>query len=553
MKRLLCLGLFVACVNAAYADCDNDGCCAVNCTSCSSTTTCNGARGCAEGVDACARPDFLPFSQGENRARDYAGQAHLQNLIDRDDWNWALSAAFAYNQNFDKERLGKHLSPSCCNNCFTVGPDNTSGVHVRGEDLGLSPTFRATLCLRPEIKNFVFEPSFYLGLDRWVEGMYLWFKIPVNYTNWDLEICETSSQAGGTNFLENLMDVGNDPVRVQAKSIKQAFAGTVTWGDKDLALQAGRIPSCGDSKTGVADIPVHLGWNFLTRDKGYLGLYLRTVFPTGTKEVRQSIFDPRVGYRRWQLGGGVQGRLELYNKDDETSLNAFTDLYVTHIFKNDECRLFDKLNNGTWSRYLLLKEFDANLAYTGRLRNFADIFNVCIKSGFNWMVDFLFFLELKHEGWIGNLGYELKARACEDFDCECLKICDPAYGDDCEDCSCTSTSTLRYGVKGTQLVSNTNIQPTATISDASTGNHAAAAATATNTFGTADTLTSIVDVESGRRPRMLSHKIYGTFGYTWEDRDYPIYSNLGVEVEFGDKNKALRQWGVWGKLGVSYN
>jgi hypothetical protein len=85
-----------------------DGCCGSGCgtTSNSSScccgcelTCCDDGDCCSTGSQACedvcggcatAKDVLLPFSQGENTARRYAGVAHLQNMPDQEDWNWHL-------------------------------------------------------------------------------------------------------------------------------------------------------------------------------------------------------------------------------------------------------------------------------------------------------------------------------------------------------------------------------------------------------------------------------------------------------------------------------
>ncbi|MBN1549494.1 hypothetical protein JW872_02430 [Candidatus Babeliales bacterium] len=581
LRSVFCLALIAGMAGRALADCD-DACD----SDCSDTYT---HYGCGKDNYVCARPDILPFSQGMNRARDYMGQGHLMNIDGLEDWNWVKAAAFEYQHSFNPERLGRYFSPACeCTNGnqFVVGENLDGTIDIRAEDLGMSPTFRGTLELKPKIENFIFEPSFYLGMDRWAEGLYMWSKLPIAYTIWTMETCETTTQRGGSAFAPNVMENrlttttglyvnrGNYAGPRTIDSICKAFSGKYTFGDKDIPLQAGRIIcNCPQDKVGIADIPLHLGYTLVDGDRGNLGLYARTVFPTGTMEVNRSIFDPRIGYRRWQLGGGLQGQVRLFENDEQTtSMYFFGDANVTHVFKGEECRLFD-MKTGTyrptdtkWSRYLLMKEFEdvaGTLTYNGRLRNFADIFTVCVKSGFDWLVDGLFYFNLKHKNWNFDLGYEIKARDCESFDCP-ANLCDPCTYSDCDECC--GTSTVRYfGVKGVQYVSDNYIDYSTTYgmgsikhTDNTAGNGTAAALT--NVIATTDTLSDVVDVNSGMRPRMVAHKVFGNIGYTWDvgeakffDNHGPIFFDLGAEAELGAKNKAVRSWGVWGKCGYAYN
>jgi hypothetical protein len=589
------------CCLACCSDCND--CCDNSCGSCTTGTTnscCDACGGCATSKDI-----LLPFSEGSNRARQYAGVAHLQNLADQEDWNWHLDFALEYNQNFKRGLLGTYFFPNNTNR-ITVGEDRSisGSADVRGTDLGLSETFNGTLTICPKIQNVVFEPRLYVGLDRWVEGLWFDVSLPIQYTRWTMQACEVTTSSGGDIFnpgtsggtamtlfntgtvAENSMKnngtngtTGADPIDnaagrgsitpVGARSICQAFGGQATWGDKTSPLAAGRILcNCENNKTGVADIPLQLGYNFINRDRGYLGLYIRTVFPTGRINNQLSIFNPVIGYNRYQLGGGLQAKARLWERDDETSVNLFLDGYVTHVFSQSQCRIFDIKGRGAWSRYLLMKEADSNGNYTGRLVNFVDVFTACVKTQFPWQADVLAFLNVRHKGWTWDLGYEFQGRACEKFDCDCITLCSPCADGDtlkCDDdgdcCSATANTigTKQYGVKGPQLIGqignlvrdaqDTTINTFGRQSTPVASNGIAASTTLIN----AQNFASYLDLETTRIPQAISNKIWSHLGYTWADRDYPIAAGLGFEVNFGAKNRQPRVWGLWGKLTVAYN
>lgn len=524
-----------------------------DCSSCSSCDSCSTSTTCANGYVTC-KPDFLPFSQGENRALDYANVAHLQNLPEQEDWNWHGSLAAQYQQSFNGSRIGVYLFPNGTNK-IVVGPANGSGVDVIGLHLGLSPTFQGELTICPKIKNVIITPMVYVGLDRWVEGAWLRLKVPFTHTRWELNCKETSTSPSGDFFVSAGLVSNLGPVAVKVKSIIAAFSGADgnTWGHKTSPLYAGLLKcDCASKETGVADVPLDLGWNFVNKTKGYLGVYGRVVFPTGSYDNRRSLFDARVGYGRWQLGGGLQGRVRLYEKDEESSLNLYADVYVTHLFKKTECRVFDSKDNGCWSRYLLMKEVDSADLYTGILVNFVDKFTACAESRFDWNVDGVAFLDFRHKDWGLSAGYEVKARDCEKL---CLNdFCDPAN----RKCKCDcSSDTDRIGTNKYGFIDVSN--------PAVAAKGAAAGRTASNatikTVGTPETtavvfakaaLLAKLDLVNAAIPRAVSHKVFGNLNYTWSDMDYPVSLGIGGEAEFANDNKALDLWGVWAKVAVAY-
>lgn len=60
-----------------------------------------------------------------------------------------------------------------------------------------------------------------------------------------------------------------------------------------------------------------------------------------------------------------------------------------------------------------------------------------------------------------------------------------------------------------------------------------------------------VDYDAVAHPSALSHKVFANVSYDF-DFDHPTYVGLGGSYEFGDSRKALDQWTVWAKFGVSF-
>ncbi len=82
--------------------------------------------------DAHGKPVLIPFSQGDNKARDYENVSHLQHLPAMTDWNWHLGLALEYNRSFDSDKLGSYFFPAT--NKLRVGPANVTGVDIRNTD-----------------------------------------------------------------------------------------------------------------------------------------------------------------------------------------------------------------------------------------------------------------------------------------------------------------------------------------------------------------------------------------------------------------------------------
>ena len=53
-------------------------------------------------------------------------------------------------------------------------------------------------------------------------------------------------------------------------------------------------------------------------------------------------------------------------------------------------------------------------------------------------------------------------------------------------------------------------------------------------------------------PSYVTHKIYGGLGYCFNEWETPFMLGLGAHYEFASSQKTLEQWGIFGKLGISF-
>src|SRR5579859_3373889 len=208
IKAILCFGLLAHAHSAINASCSS------SCTSNTSNVNCVDAT-CSTTLNCgnvTCKSRLLPFSQGENRARDYTNVVPYQFLPDQKDFNWYVAAAVEYQQNFKRDELGEYFFPNGTNT-ITVGPNAGIGVDMRGTDIGLSDTFQGTLTINPKIQNIIAEPSMYIGLDTWLPNAWFWFKIPIVNSRWKLDCCETTSMQGGQFFAPS--EMSNSPLPIE--------------------------------------------------------------------------------------------------------------------------------------------------------------------------------------------------------------------------------------------------------------------------------------------------------------------------------------------------
>ena len=61
-----------------------------------------------------------------------------------------------------------------------------------------------------------------------------------------------------------------------------------------------------------------------------------------------------------------------------------------------------------------------------------------------------------------------------------------------------------------------------------------------------------LDLSSAAHPCVVSHIIYVSGAYQWDDIDWPTLLGAGASYEFGSDNLALHRWNIWGKLAISF-
>lgn len=489
--------------------------------------------------DVYCRSQFLSRSSGAASYRQHMVRADSTQT----DREWAFDVFLDYAQSFDSENLGEYFSFQKGCNTFTVGPHSESTTNIRNTQLGLAPDFKSEVTFNPRIRNLVFEPSFYLSLDKWIQNTWFSLCLPITWTQWDLNCCEKICEQGATTLAAGT--VAQEQVNVGARSALDALGGCATFGDKSEGLACCRVVCCSDSTWGIGDIPMMLGWKFINKDRGFVGLYALGVAPAGNEPEGKHIFEPRVGYHRWQFGGGIHSQVKVWTcSQGDTNLWAYGDVHATHLFSHDSCRCFDLCKNGCGSKYLLLKEFQSGIEeYNGKLVHVADIAKIKISSKFDYELEATFGLKAHRKGLTVNLGYNLWARSGESFDCCEARLCR------CSD----SFQEKRYGIKdelgvGSNSMQRNQVSPCATMCTLG----AAESANEDTNLISRDNILDLLNYDRAAIPSALSHTLYLYGGYSFTKCSYPINVGLGGKVEFATNNKALNTWGLWGRAGISF-
>lgn len=387
--------------------------------------------------------------------------------------------------------------------------ENPYARDIRAEWLGLPNNYTGTFSVHPEQKQFGIWIEALLPLCNLCEHefyKFIWVGIAVPY-----QIVENNirpSQAPPTNpsptFPQDSLEALSNP-----------------------ALLFGKFD--GKKKVnGFAEIDFKLGYNLLNQDNFQIGLYSMLVVPLHRGVNQHFVFEPFIGNNRhFGYGSGVTFKLPLLCDERCQLFSFFAYFEDIYFFRQTERRSLDLISK-PWSRYMLLvnqegaRNVPAINVLTRRVR--ARCYNmVDLLTGFDWEV--------------GNvqveLAYGLWARGREHLE---LDDCFPAF----------------YGLQGVGFVTTPTLIP-ATASDSDISYQAPNDVS----LLTGDTVfvpitEQDLDFNSGAARGALCHRAHFTVSYLYQNDVIESFASLGGYVEISQYNSALSNWGIWGKLGITF-
>jgi hypothetical protein len=462
------------------------------------------------------------------------GQMHHYYLPDMDCINGSLAITAAYYDTFRKDELAKYFSFNGTDT-MTFGPAAGAGVDVFARNFLLNDDFRGQVKFTPSVKNFVLDINWYLSFDEWVKGLWFRVDVPVNWTRWDMGLKDVDADTNtpGTTIAANKF--GNPaPVVSPFTSISQAWKGNFTdaalFPHLKQPLQFGKIDGS-RSLSGVADVTLQLGYNFILNECGHFGLIATFVAPTGNRPRAEYVFEPIVGNQhRVAFGGGLTGSYEVWNNGCDQSFCVWVEGNALHVFRGKQRRLFD-LTDRIGSRYLFYKRFTgvAPLVYAEEIVWGANISALECKVKNDVYGDAAIMLDYKNCNFTFDVGYDLWGRT-KDKIVITQDILPNTYGVQ------GNTDTSGGTVNNTQSLTDIKGNFLPTIPDA--------VAITKDSF----------DPDSAATPSAVSHTVFTHFGYTWLNCDYLPFLGIGGQIEFsGIKNNALSQWGIWVKGGFTFS
>lgn len=360
------------------------------------------------------RSIFIPRSTGDNLVTQATYHNYRWYEEDTECFYANFTADYRLQKSFDACRIANSLFGTSIlhfqGTTVKAGPSADPNALI-ADNFGLSPDTDSSILFAPRITNNVFEFQLFLGLDNFCNGLFFQLNLPVTQSKWALRARDGSAQTviqnpncchvrkniicdddcgtpalpipAQTPFNAGCMSTFDDPTppalpdtEPAAPTLEAALGGDFLFGDMQTPWIAGRFDFANDAdndEARLASVNMILGYNLWECHDYHVGIFLRAAAPTGTEDgsccITRNVFQPHIGDNHWKLGGGITGHYELYSCNDDYTINMYFEGYAEHLFKRCQARSFDFKGKGCLSRYMLLKEFDANNVYAGNIIN----------------------------------------------------------------------------------------------------------------------------------------------------------------------------------------
>ncbi len=492
---------------------------------------------------------FSPRSQTTDAVRYRVGWHPYIHRYDYKTWYITTEATPEFRTSFRSDRIAQALFGT--DTLFVSGSqaENRNDNAILADYFGLSPEFQSEVCLIPKIKNLLFTISAYFSFDQWLQGLYLAIHAPIVWTQWHFKLKETIANNGAnTTFPAQYMAAA--AVTHTIASFATALQGGHTFGQMTEQMAYGKVCNNAQTKTGLSDLLIVLGYDIISRERGYAGFNLRLAAPTGNRPKSIYLFEPLVGNgKHWEFGIGFAGRVLIWEKDGEQEFSLFADANFTHLFKARQTRSFDFCSNGFGSRYILLKEFDSDENYTGTLLPAINKTTLCCKVSVDIQFELLAMLGYTYKGFVFDIGYNGWIRSKERISLrEC--IADRTYGLKGIQDAVTAIGALSPITQSTATLHGNAFSEQAAVADSDSPRFIA----------TAD-----LNLRSAASPMVLTHKLFTHIGYGWQKNPndtFIPFIGIGTSVEFEGINTSntekpnrntLSQWAFWLKGGFSFS
>jgi hypothetical protein len=402
--------------------------------------------------------------------------------------------------------------------------------------------FRSEISIRPEQSvvgvGFEARKSFCMNEEK---GRGFWGSIsfPVVRVKNDLR------------FRENIINDGGGAA--QNADLDHSAVGSMQEAFMQPEWAFGKIRPESMKETGVADVELKLGYEWVQQEPFHLESYLGILVPSGNRPNGEFLFQPIVGNgKHWGVIFGNSLGIEIWaNEATDRSIRMEYSSHTQYLFRNTQCRSLD-LACKPWSRYIeVYRDQDqASIAdilpTTAFIQHYAtpgiNVLTVPLKVRPGFSHNMTTAGVFRTSGWQLEGGYNLFVRQAECVKLACPWQEGPAIKYHSGDGATNPIRDITGNFRLETITVNTSV------AQGQEGNRINLADYKFNLIKQED-----LDLNSAVHPCTISHTIYGALGYQWDDYSYPFFVNAGGSYEFNKGNNAgIERWTFWGKMGVSF-
>ena len=225
---------------------------------------------------------------------------------------------------------------------------------------GLPTDFKSVVRFRPRVNNVILEAQSFFGFNNVKKGLYAELFLPIVYTNWDLNLCETVIDYGTNGYVPGYFNPsGVDRTNLVAR-FTDYIAGYTIPTITDLIFQPlthGKMSPRSQRSMHCAELRANLGYDHFIQDQHHVGIKMQLAIPFGNRPHGKYLFEPIVGNQHhYELGLGVTTHAVVWeNIATQEHVDFFIDATVNHLFTSTQRRAFDLIGKPN-SRYMLAQK-----------------------------------------------------------------------------------------------------------------------------------------------------------------------------------------------------
>ncbi|MGC2310822.1 MAG: hypothetical protein WA432_04335 [Candidatus Babeliaceae bacterium] len=413
--------------------------------------------------------------------------------------------------------------------CIIVAEDNAPDAATRDVDARhlnietLTDSFESQVCWCPRQTvigaGFTFKQTLWRNCD---DEAKVWFEV-------SFPVMRVSNSVG---FKETIIGNNTGGGAVNAIGLDNApRVGTATQAFAQSNWNYGRVIAGTEmKKTGVADVELKLWYNSFLRECCHSSWFLGVIVPTGNRPCAKFVFEPIIGNNKHVgVEWGSSIGFDCIWSCGQHVLSWKLDTASRYLFRNHQFRSFD-LEDKQWGRYMetYANQSDALAAAaasnadsgTSGINVFTERVRVTPRFAGDITTAFLY----KYCHFVAEAGFNLFMRQAETVRPQCNDEPTAALKDVSGLGNTTIARTIRYEFAD-EVILPANYAPIPV---------------------------SEHNYESAAHPAVISHTVYGTIGWDFDDCRIPTVIGVGGSYDFTHANTALHRWLVWGKIGISY-